>query len=718
MSFLNLSPSPKPLLVFKTEATRIPKSELRKSTLQTEQEDEIMDEAKILNHVPKHPIPNMQGAFAESFLESTSGLASPTNHKIKSAIERRQVLLEQNATEETHAAKWKLKPGQQFHEFWKLMAQISFGVYLLLNGIARDEDQVMKILQVHVDEVDEFLEITLEDFSAAQDDIEERLKYLKLPLRNISTFDIMLEDRTFRRNIVEGNEKIEHIIARTALAMNDALKDVQQGSDACQIFTEYLAAEKNNQMWKEKPNTRKVYEAMKGNVDGWCKALASLQTKGNHLDKVLVQLGSIVAEIDRRAGEVSRKTRFSSVPQSMSSTPSLNSLSIHDGRSCSRQMNQSSYTGSKPNYHSTQANVPVTFESIPELEPDYFSDDSYLPEPDLLLKPHTYTPVPSPGLPKSKSATKTEPITPTSPSATAISRRSSLRKHFSTSCKRPPNIKEDSPNNYQLRQSLNSKPPNNKGSDNFRDHQIPDILTPPSRGSDSANNFGFDEFSPQTDSPIKKQNLIIHQSYDEKHDRPDHDRTPTPSSRIASHISVAPDNITYQNSLEPSPLLTPMTIKIPDQQYFRPVNASPHSPLQRPWTASPAQNPLHAHPNSSSSNLSNYSSYSRRIGSSRFHSQTPSTMRNLPSAMGMSVQSEMTPKELRKKRSMFGWLKDQFSLSEEEREAFEQKRRYGEIQRIKLDMTDRDRTFEERRRYNGNLHGERARTDTNRDRRK
>lgn len=53
----------------------------------------------------------------------------------------------------------------------------------------------------------------------------------------------------------------------------------------------------------------KVYEAMKGNVDGWYKAYVSLQTKGNHLGVALVQLGSIVAEMDRRAGEVSRKTR-------------------------------------------------------------------------------------------------------------------------------------------------------------------------------------------------------------------------------------------------------------------------------------------------------------------------------------------------------------------------------------------------------------------------
>ena len=54
---------------------------------------------------------------------------------------------------------------------------------------------------------------------------------------------------------------------------------------------------------------QKVFDAMKGNLDGWYKAYVSLQTKGNHLGVALCQLGSIVAEIDRRAGEISRKTR-------------------------------------------------------------------------------------------------------------------------------------------------------------------------------------------------------------------------------------------------------------------------------------------------------------------------------------------------------------------------------------------------------------------------
>jgi hypothetical protein len=48
--------------------------------------------------------------------------------------------------------------------------------------------------------------------------------------------------------------------------------------------------------------------------------------------------------------------------------------------------------------------------------------------------------------------------------------------------------------------------------------------------------------------------------------------------------------------------------------------------------------------------------------------------------MGMSVMTDMTMvteggKKVKKKRSAFGWLKKQFSLSEEEKAAFEERRR-------------------------------------------
>jgi hypothetical protein len=273
--------------------------------------DDTMKEVR--TNVPQHPIPSMQDAFAESMQEANENLTPPPKKKKHSAPVRRQILLDQDVSEPTHAARWRRKPGQKYHELWKLMAQISFGIYLLLNGIAKDDEQVMNILQGHVDEVDEFLETTLEDFDLAQADIDERLSFLKLPLENIVIFDAMLEDRSFRLQIVEGNEKIEHVIQRTAAAMKDSLKDVEQGLSACKEFTKYLAKERETSYWRyDRPDMEKVYDAMKGNVEGWHKAYVSLQTKGNNLGVALVQLGSIVAEMDRRAGEISRKTRVRS----------------------------------------------------------------------------------------------------------------------------------------------------------------------------------------------------------------------------------------------------------------------------------------------------------------------------------------------------------------------------------------------------------------------
>jgi hypothetical protein len=257
--------------------------------------------------VPSHPILAMQGAFAESMMEVSDSQA--LRGPIRDAATRRRNLIDQPVTQETHAARWRQKPYQQYHQLWKLMAQISFGLYLLLNGIAKDDEQVMSILQGHVDEVDEFLETTLDDFDLALSDIEERLKLLKLPLERIEVFDAMLQDRAFRLQIVNGNERIEHVITRTATAMNDALKDVKQGVSACKEFSKYLQEELDEIWREERPEMEKVFDAMQGNVDGWYKAYVSLQTKGNHLGVALVQLGSIVAEIDRRAGEISRKTR-------------------------------------------------------------------------------------------------------------------------------------------------------------------------------------------------------------------------------------------------------------------------------------------------------------------------------------------------------------------------------------------------------------------------
>ena len=263
---------------------------------------------------PVHPVPTMQGAFEESMAETMEEAEDPDppdRHSIADSVSRRKMLLEQDEYERTVAGRWKQKPGEKFHPLWKLVAQISFGMHLLQQGMAKSDEEVIKILQTHVDEIDGFLERTTEDFDLAQGDINERIRYLRLPLEHGDVFDTMLSERSFRVAIVEGNEKIEHIIDRTAAAMNDALKDVQKGLDATRELAKYLTRIDKN--WDDRTEEHdSVYLAMIGNTEGWTRAFLTLQSKGNHLRKGLVQLGSIVAEMQRRAGNASRKNVVSS----------------------------------------------------------------------------------------------------------------------------------------------------------------------------------------------------------------------------------------------------------------------------------------------------------------------------------------------------------------------------------------------------------------------
>lgn len=261
-------------------------------------------------NVPLHPIPAMQPAFAESLLEATNTSAVPKPKlRFGDAKERRARLLEASKDGKLHGELWRYRPGQKYHELWKLMAQISFGVYLLLNGIANSNEQVVTILQEHIDELDEFLETTMEDIKLAIQDVSERTDLLKLPMKNMATFEKMLEDRNFRLQIVTGNEKIEHIISRTRTALDTALEDIDEGTRATKEFAVYLEDQRGRPWRQQRPDVFEIFDAMKGNAEGWWKAFDQLKENATSLDSLLIVLGQMVVEIDQRAGEVSRRTR-------------------------------------------------------------------------------------------------------------------------------------------------------------------------------------------------------------------------------------------------------------------------------------------------------------------------------------------------------------------------------------------------------------------------
>lgn len=256
---------------------------------------------------PQHPIPTMQGAFEESMLETLQDNEGVAKEYAKAdSLARRRMLLESAAYERTVAGRWKQKQGENFHPLWKLVAQISFGMHLLHQGLAKSDDEVIKILQTHVDEIDGFLERTTEDLDLAQRDINERIRYLKLPLEHGDVFDNMLMDRKFRNAILDGNEKIEHIVDRTSIALRDTLKDVKKGFDGTRELARYFR--KLDKTWENQTEEHMgVYAAMMGNTEGWTTAYIDLQNKGNVLHDSLTELSTIIAEIQRRVGIASRK---------------------------------------------------------------------------------------------------------------------------------------------------------------------------------------------------------------------------------------------------------------------------------------------------------------------------------------------------------------------------------------------------------------------------
>ncbi|QSZ37485.1 hypothetical protein DSL72_008583 [Monilinia vaccinii-corymbosi] len=707
--------------------------------------------------VPKHPIDAMQGAFAESMEEASD--TTRTVPKLGDAAARRQILLEQGLDEDTHPPRWQKKPGQKYHELWRLMAQISFGIYLLLEGIARDEEQVMSILQGHVNEVDGFLEMALEDFDLAQSDIEERSKHLKLPLENIAIFDAMLEDGAFRSQIVSGNARIEHVITRTAAAMKETLLDAQQGMDACKEFTIYLAGQKDETWRQQVPNMERAFDAMCGNVEVWHKAYISLQTKGQHLGVALDQLGSIVAEMDRRAGQISRPSRINiSAPvQAQAAQPKSRSLRASMIKELPSEPNLITPAASAtlPAFALVQdrGRTPEP-ESEPALEPEreteseplyilkpitysptfaptthssIFASKTYssavaptINTPTLapttyspLLLPTTYTPNPSP-IASSKpspsnspqtSPTKDAPPGPLPQPVTEGKRRPSLRKRFSLKRKeslsetsRPPPKLISAPRIISVAESVvdaHSKPDQ---AIRPRDHSQRNGVEPLDLSADrkerSRERFREDHRREESGREPKREEPRTRGDKSTGHNQEEHKGSgPLSISRhpelatnsLASHgidsayCSESDPPIAIRSIQEafPSPPLnspssvttlpvlasrdyntsTPiLTIPSPssDKQFFRPVHASRHSPLQRPWTAAPA------HPEREPSLL----------GKSK-----------APSEARMSDMSDLTTvtledgKKSKKKKSAFGWLKKAFSLSEEERLEYEERRR-------------------------------------------
>ncbi|EMD00180.1 hypothetical protein BAUCODRAFT_63384, partial [Baudoinia panamericana UAMH 10762] len=248
----------------------------------------------------------MQAAFEESIRDSTEEAdASPALCDVDAETRRKQ-LLEAQQYDDSWATRWRQPANTQHHPVMKLMAQVVFGLHLLQQGQAKSNPEVVKILQIHVNEVDSFLERTSQDFDLAIADIEERLRHLRMPMNHLDVFNKLLDDKKFRTQLLDGNDKIEEIIDRTARAMNGALSDVKQGLKATQELRRYLSSVESE--WPQgEDDIAVVFGAMRGNEQGWTTYMKELQTKGNKLGDSLIQLGTITGQMSKLAAAASRR---------------------------------------------------------------------------------------------------------------------------------------------------------------------------------------------------------------------------------------------------------------------------------------------------------------------------------------------------------------------------------------------------------------------------
>ncbi|KAJ5779072.1 hypothetical protein N7457_006792 [Penicillium paradoxum] len=254
---------------------------------------------------PSHPITQLQGPFEESIVETSDG-SRPEWVVDIDAQTRRRDLLENDGYERLCGRKWRQRTSEKYHPFWKLIAQMIFGVHLLAKNLAKSEVSVMKILQKHVDELDGFIERTTEDFLIVRLDVRTRIQYLSLPLRNPDVFDEMLQDRKFRLSIVTYNDRIEHSIGRFTLTITDSLKDLQKAKEAMGALWFYFRKLAEEGCF-ETESLKAFHQAMRDNMEGWIFAISKLRRRGTALQKALSQLGLATTEMQRRVGVASRK---------------------------------------------------------------------------------------------------------------------------------------------------------------------------------------------------------------------------------------------------------------------------------------------------------------------------------------------------------------------------------------------------------------------------
>ncbi|KAF9774810.1 hypothetical protein IL306_007156 [Fusarium sp. DS 682] len=684
--------------------------------------------------IPTHPIPSLQDAFAESLDEVTRETDGPSKPKLREldAVGRRERLLEQAAEDEPFDTLWRYRPGQQQHEMYKLISQITFGVYLLLNSLAADNGQVVTILQGHIDEVDEFLEVMLEDFAQAHKDLTERIAHLQLPMANRQAFENMLEDRTFRAKILAGNEKIDHILARTNAAMKQWDDDIDAGLRSSEAFMEWLNEHKNIKWPESEPDLDSIYRAMKGNADGWLNTFDDLNNQAQDLNGLVIKLMTIVAEMEKTAGEVSRRTWATippftipidkpkteepthvTSPSTRSNTKSLTPVaSIRSGDGHRASHMTSSTIGDDPEVN-TLSDFPLPG-GTPLLPPTTYQRASFKPSPNLSASSSS----PRPNISASVSPSSSGPnLSATSPSSGATTPRASI----AGDAKQP---EREEPDNSDANSGLDDGPlyilqPKVYTPKSAADPVAPGPETPRFEEKSQRRTItpstihipAPEEVEEQTrrrtltqsvqDAMGLQKRTSLRQRVSLKKTPPESIQIPPrtfaePQQRrpSTSNTNTAPrtarshaPDYTHGSDLEvQQPHRLPRASSHADfssgqahnpvatspfSEYLkdlRPVQASPHSPLQqRPHTAGPADvqyRPSGYFPGHQRNQPS------RMGGMSTLSSVTTATYDDAATVTSRAT-TQAGGKRVKKKKSAFGWLKKAFSLDEDEKADYE-----------------------------------------------
>ncbi|KAL5121076.1 hypothetical protein ACEQ8H_000927 [Pleosporales sp. CAS-2024a] len=276
---------------------------------------------------PIHPLPPMQAPFEESMLDATGETGHvPFPSPRKTVKQRQQMLCREDQAEElqwnfTYNCHWRHYPRGKYHPLVKTVAQIVFGVHLLHQHLEKSVADVADILLKHVNELDSFLQRANEDLDSSLKDMLFRHKCLRVPMEHVSEFDRLLDDRSYRAQLLDGNITIERTITRMSQLLNDYLTDISIFRDANHALDLYLV-DIGLDWTYHNADVGKIYSAMCGNTGGWAQFLQSLVAKAERLGVVLVQVGSYCNEIEKRCGAASRRSLVATRSSSRNSSTS------------------------------------------------------------------------------------------------------------------------------------------------------------------------------------------------------------------------------------------------------------------------------------------------------------------------------------------------------------------------------------------------------------